>query len=144
MFLPARGSGGGAASAVSQSWPDTVLWRLGGFFLLLLLEGARCLANPSNAPGINNNNRPNVNVFMSEEEVKKLLGAYKLLYFSVCSTIFLLHPKFCLELEVFGTLSNLIASNLLTLLKANFCVCLVSRRTQVVSNNAHKLLKSLF
>uniref|UniRef100_A0A9J8CMD4 Receptor like tyrosine kinase n=1 Tax=Cyprinus carpio carpio TaxID=630221 RepID=A0A9J8CMD4_CYPCA len=81
MFLPARGSGGGAASAVSQSWPDTVLWRLGGFFLLLLLEGARCLANPSNAPGINNNNRPNVNVFMSEEEVKKLLGLDAELYY---------------------------------------------------------------
>lgn len=78
MFPPARGSGGGEASAVSRGWLHTVLWRLGGFFLLLLLEGARCLANPSNAPGINNNNRPNVNVFMSEEEVKKLLGAYTL------------------------------------------------------------------
>lgn len=76
MFPPARGSRGGAASAVSRGWPHTVLWRLGGFFLLLLLEGARCLANPSHAPGINNNNRPNVNVLMSEEEVKKLLGAY--------------------------------------------------------------------
>lgn len=95
MFLPARGSGGGAASAVSRGWQHTVLWRLGGFFLLLLLEGARCLANPSNAPGINNNNRPNVNVFMSEEEVKKLLGVYTLLYFPVCSTLFLLCPNFC-------------------------------------------------
>uniref|UniRef100_A0A8C2CSP2 Tyrosine-protein kinase RYK n=1 Tax=Cyprinus carpio TaxID=7962 RepID=A0A8C2CSP2_CYPCA len=81
MFPPARGSGGGAASSVSRGWPHTVLWRLGGFFLLLLLEGARCLANPSNAPGINNNNRPNVNVFMSEEEVKKLLGLDAELYY---------------------------------------------------------------
>uniref|UniRef100_A0A672ML77 Tyrosine-protein kinase RYK n=1 Tax=Sinocyclocheilus grahami TaxID=75366 RepID=A0A672ML77_SINGR len=81
MFLSARGSGGGAASAVSRGWPHTVLWRLGGFFLLLLLEGARCLANPSNAPGINNNNRPNMNVFMSEEEVKKLLGLDAELYY---------------------------------------------------------------
>uniref|UniRef100_A0A671T2G3 Tyrosine-protein kinase RYK n=1 Tax=Sinocyclocheilus anshuiensis TaxID=1608454 RepID=A0A671T2G3_9TELE len=76
-----RGSGGGAASAVSRGWPHTVLWRLGGFYLLLLVEGARCLANPSNAPGINNNNRPNVNVFMSEEEVKKLLGLDAELYY---------------------------------------------------------------
>ncbi|XP_051567555.1 tyrosine-protein kinase RYK-like isoform X2 [Myxocyprinus asiaticus] len=80
MFVPARGSGGGAAAA-SRGWPHTVLWRLGGFFLLLLLEGARCLTNPSNAPGINNNNRPNVNVFMSEEEVKKLLGLDAELYY---------------------------------------------------------------
>ncbi|XP_016138284.1 tyrosine-protein kinase RYK-like [Sinocyclocheilus grahami] len=81
MFPQARGSGGGAASAVSRGWPHTVLWRLGGFYLLLLVEGARCLANPSNAPGINNNNRPNVNVFMSEEEVKKLLGLDAELYY---------------------------------------------------------------
>lgn len=100
MFLPARGSGGGAASAVSRGWHHTVLWRLGGFLLLLLLEGARCLTNPSNAPGINNNNRPNVNVFMSEEEVKKLLGVYslfsRLLHFiSALSKVLVRTRTFC-------------------------------------------------
>lgn len=79
MFVPTRGSGG-VATAVSMGWPHMVLWKLGGFFLLMLLDGARCLANPSIAPGINNISRPNVNVFMSEEEVKKLLGVYNLLF----------------------------------------------------------------
>lgn len=79
MFVPARGSGGGA-TAVSRGWPHMVLWKLWGFFLLMLLDGARCLASPSIAPGINNNSRPNVNVFMSEEEVKKLLGVYNLFF----------------------------------------------------------------
>nr|XP_055068953.1 tyrosine-protein kinase RYK isoform X2 [Misgurnus anguillicaudatus] len=80
MFVPARGSGGGA-TAVPRSWPHTLAWKLGGLFLLLFLEGARCLTNPNNVPGINNNNRPNVNVFMSEEEVKKLLGLDAELYY---------------------------------------------------------------
>ncbi|TRZ01645.1 hypothetical protein DNTS_012303 [Danionella cerebrum] len=76
MFLAARGSGGGA-----QGWPHTVLlWKLVAFFLLLF-KGARCLASPSNSPGINSNNRPNVNIFMSEEEVKKLLGLDAELYY---------------------------------------------------------------
>lgn len=57
----------------SRGWPHSVLWRLGGFFFLLLLEGAGCLANPSSLSGVNNNN-PSVNIYMSVEEVKKLLG----------------------------------------------------------------------
>lgn len=69
--------------SVSRGWPHSVLWRLGGFFFLLLLEGVVCLANPSSAPGVNNNNnnRPSVNVYMSEEEVKKLLGLDAELYY---------------------------------------------------------------
>jgi len=137
MFVPARGSGGGAASAVSRGWPHMVLWRLGGFFLLLLLEGARCLTNPSNAPGINNNNRPNVNVFMSEEEVKKLLGVYYVkvtLYFPVCSTLFLLCPKCWLQ-ELFGTLSNKLTFFYLAYL--NSCPKVHTSRFK----HAHKLLK---
>lgn len=49
---------------------------------LLLLEAAACLANPS-APSINsnNNNHPSVNVYMSEEEVRKLLGLDAELYY---------------------------------------------------------------
>lgn len=49
---------------------------------LLLLEAAACLANPS-APTINsnNNNHPSVNVYMSEEEVRKLLGLDAELYY---------------------------------------------------------------
>ncbi|KAK6478435.1 tyrosine-protein kinase RYK isoform X1 [Huso huso] len=57
-------------------------WRGGGFVFLLLLEAATCLANPS-APTINsnNNNHPSVNVYMSEEEVRKLLGLDAELYY---------------------------------------------------------------
>ncbi|XP_030647459.1 tyrosine-protein kinase RYK [Chanos chanos] len=76
---PAYWSGG--SPSVSRVWPHTVLWRLGGFFFLLLLEGAVCLASPSSAPGTNNNNRPRVNVYMSEEEVKKFLGLDAELYY---------------------------------------------------------------
>ncbi|XP_071373685.1 tyrosine-protein kinase RYK isoform X2 [Centroberyx affinis] len=65
----------------SRGWPHSVLWRLGGFFFLLLLEGAGCLANPSSAPGVNNNNHPSVNIYMSVEEVKKLLGLDAELYY---------------------------------------------------------------
>ncbi|XP_013884545.1 tyrosine-protein kinase RYK isoform X2 [Austrofundulus limnaeus] len=57
----------------SPGWPHSVLWRLGGFFFLLLLEGAGCLANPGSSSA-NNNNQPSVNIYMSVEEVKKLLG----------------------------------------------------------------------
>lgn len=70
--------------AVSRGGTHSVLWRLGGFFFLLLLEGAVCLANPSSAPGVNNNNnnnRPSVNIYMSEEEVKKILGLDAELYY---------------------------------------------------------------
>lgn len=65
-----RGSGSPSESRV---WPHSVLWRLGGFFFLLLLEGAGCLASPGSPVGVNNNN-PGVNIYMSVEEVKKLLG----------------------------------------------------------------------
>ncbi|XP_041913117.1 tyrosine-protein kinase RYK isoform X1 [Alosa sapidissima] len=72
----------GASSYVSRGWPHSVLWRLGGFFFLLLLEGALCLASPSGPPGTNNNsNRPYVNIFLSTEEVKKLLGLDAELYY---------------------------------------------------------------
>lgn len=69
-----RGSG---SPPESRGWPHSVLWRLGGFFFLLLLEGAGGLANPSSPSGVsnsNNNNNPSVNIYMSVEEVKKLLG----------------------------------------------------------------------
>ncbi|XP_041862808.1 tyrosine-protein kinase RYK [Melanotaenia boesemani] len=65
----------------SQGWPHSVLWRLGGFFFLLLLEGAGCLANPGSPSGIINNNNPSVNIYMSVEEVKKLLGLDAELYY---------------------------------------------------------------
>lgn len=65
----------------SGSWgrPHSVLWRLGGFFFLLLLEGAFCLASPSSSPGVNSN--ANVNIYMSLEEVKKFLGLDAELYY---------------------------------------------------------------
>ncbi|XP_015462462.2 tyrosine-protein kinase RYK isoform X1 [Astyanax mexicanus] len=49
--------------------------------LLLMVEGALCLAKPGGAPPLNGNGRPSVNVFMSEEEVKKLLGLDAELYY---------------------------------------------------------------
>lgn len=59
-----------------RGWPLSGLWRPGGFsfFLLLLLEGAGCLANPGGPPGVYYGNKPLVNIYMSVEEVKKLLG----------------------------------------------------------------------
>ncbi|XP_075880466.1 tyrosine-protein kinase RYK isoform X2 [Nelusetta ayraudi] len=75
-----RGSG---SPPESRCWPHSVPWRLGGFFFLLLLERAACLANPISPSGVNsnsnsnnnNNNKiPGVNIYMSVEEVKKLLG----------------------------------------------------------------------
>ncbi|XP_039667893.1 tyrosine-protein kinase RYK isoform X2 [Perca fluviatilis] len=69
----------------SRGWPHSVMWRLGGFFFLLLLEGAGCLANPSSSSGVNNNNnnhnQPSVNIYMSVDEVKKLLGLDAELYY---------------------------------------------------------------
>ncbi|XP_030583218.1 tyrosine-protein kinase RYK isoform X3 [Archocentrus centrarchus] len=67
----------------SRVWPHSVLWRLGGFFFLLLLEGAGCLASPGSPAGVNdnNNNNPGVNIYMSVEEVKKLLGLDAELYY---------------------------------------------------------------
>ncbi|XP_053286581.1 tyrosine-protein kinase RYK isoform X3 [Pleuronectes platessa] len=74
-----RGSG---SPSEPRAWPHSVLWRLGGFFFLLLLEGAGCLANPSSTSGNNNNNQlPSVNIYMSVEEVKKLLGLDAELYY---------------------------------------------------------------
>ncbi|XP_015216755.1 tyrosine-protein kinase RYK isoform X2 [Lepisosteus oculatus] len=80
MLLLAEAIGGGSGS---RGWPESELfrWRREGFLVLLLLEAAAvCLANPS-APGISSNNRPSVNVYMSEEEVKKLLGLDAELYY---------------------------------------------------------------
>ncbi|XP_014830202.1 PREDICTED: tyrosine-protein kinase RYK isoform X2 [Poecilia mexicana] len=71
----------------SRGWPHSVLWRLGGFFFLLLLEGAGCLASHSIPSGVhinnnnNNNDNPRVNIYMSVEEVKKFLGLDAELYY---------------------------------------------------------------
>ncbi|XP_076871247.1 tyrosine-protein kinase RYK isoform X3 [Brachyhypopomus gauderio] len=67
----------GSGVWVSRGGPHTVPWRLGGFFFLLLVEGALCLARASG----NHNNGPSVNVYMSEDEVKKLLGLDAELYY---------------------------------------------------------------
>lgn len=66
MLGPNRGSG---CPSEPRGWPHSVPWRLGGFFFLLLLEGACCLASPGP-----DSHSPAVNVYMSVEEVKKLLG----------------------------------------------------------------------
>lgn len=47
-----------------------MLWKLGSFIFLILLKRSDCLANPSYLP----DNNPSVNIYMSLEEVKKLLG----------------------------------------------------------------------
>uniref|UniRef100_A0A8C7YID0 Tyrosine-protein kinase RYK n=1 Tax=Oryzias sinensis TaxID=183150 RepID=A0A8C7YID0_9TELE len=60
-----------------RGWRRSVPRRLGGFFFLLLLEGAGCLANP----GVYPHNKPAVNIYMSVEEVKKLLGLDAELYY---------------------------------------------------------------
>lgn len=66
-----RGSTLGSGSPSEwRGWRRSVPRRLGGFFFLLLLEGAGCLANP----GVYPHNKPAVNIYMSVEEVKKLLG----------------------------------------------------------------------
>ncbi|XP_041791435.1 tyrosine-protein kinase RYK isoform X3 [Chelmon rostratus] len=73
---------GSGSPPESRGWPHSVLWRLGGFFFLLLLEGAGCLANPSSTSGVGgSNNNPSVNIYMSVEEVKKLLGLDAELYY---------------------------------------------------------------
>ena len=83
------GPGGGCGPPPgSRGWPHSVLWRLGGFFFLLLLEGAGCLADPSGPSAVNNNNNNSsnsnsVNIYMSVEEVKKLLGEFA----RVCVTL---------------------------------------------------------
>lgn len=58
--------------AGSQRWPQSMLWKLGSFIFLILLKRVACLASPSYLP--DNNNNPSVNIYMSLEEVKKLLG----------------------------------------------------------------------
>lgn len=69
----ARGSGGRRSGCRARPLP--ALRTLGGCGLLLLLQTALCLARPSGIISTNtNNNRPSVNVYMSEDEVKKLLG----------------------------------------------------------------------
>ncbi|KAF3835744.1 hypothetical protein F7725_028302 [Dissostichus mawsoni] len=74
---------GSGSPPESRGGPHSVLWRLGGFFFLLLLEGVGGLASPSAASGDNNNNNnsPSVNIYMSVEEVKKLLGLDAELYY---------------------------------------------------------------
>ncbi|KAM7410532.1 hypothetical protein PAMA_001796 [Pampus argenteus] len=74
---------GSGSSSDSRGWPHSVLWRVGGFFFLLLLEGAGCLANPSSVLDNNNinNNNHSVNIYLSAEEVKKLLGLNAELYY---------------------------------------------------------------
>uniref|UniRef100_A0AAY5JVX7 Receptor like tyrosine kinase n=1 Tax=Esox lucius TaxID=8010 RepID=A0AAY5JVX7_ESOLU len=81
MFFPQGLVRRCGSPAVCRGWPHSVQWRLGGFFFLLLLEGAVCLASTSSAPAPGINNRPSVNVYMSEEEVKKLLGLDAELYY---------------------------------------------------------------
>lgn len=58
------------APAGSQRWLHSMLWKLGSFIFLTLLKRSDCLANPSYLP----DNNPSVNIYMSLEEVKKLLG----------------------------------------------------------------------
>ncbi|XP_069006978.1 tyrosine-protein kinase RYK isoform X3 [Embiotoca jacksoni] len=75
---------GSGSPAESRGRPHSARWRLRGFVLLLLLEGAGCLTNPSSPSGVNNNNNnnnPSVNIYMSVEEVKKLLGLDAELYY---------------------------------------------------------------
>uniref|UniRef100_A0A8K9V7A7 Tyrosine-protein kinase RYK n=1 Tax=Oncorhynchus mykiss TaxID=8022 RepID=A0A8K9V7A7_ONCMY len=83
FFLLGGGGGGGSRSpSVYRDWTHSVQWSLGGFFLLLFLEGTVCLANPSTSvPTLDINNHPSVNVYMSEEEVNKLLGLDAELYY---------------------------------------------------------------
>lgn len=69
----ARGSGGRRSGCHTRPLP--ALRTLGGCVLLLLLQAALCLARPGGIISTNiNNNHPSVNVYMSEDEVKKLLG----------------------------------------------------------------------
>ncbi|XP_014005210.1 tyrosine-protein kinase RYK isoform X2 [Salmo salar] len=63
---------------VYRRWSNPVQWSL---FSLLLVEGAVCLASTSTTPALGINHRPSVNVYMSEEEVKKLLGLDAELYY---------------------------------------------------------------
>ncbi|XP_027002747.1 tyrosine-protein kinase RYK isoform X3 [Tachysurus fulvidraco] len=73
-----RGSGGRRSGFLTRPLP--ALRTPGGYVLLLLLQAALCLARPGGIIS-NNNNHPNVNVYMSEDEVKKLLGLDAELYY---------------------------------------------------------------
>ncbi|XP_029938708.1 tyrosine-protein kinase RYK isoform X3 [Salarias fasciatus] len=73
-----RGSG---CPSESRGSPHSLPRRFGGFFLLLLLDGACCLTSLGSPLGVNHNNSPNVNIYMSVEEVKKLLGLNAELYY---------------------------------------------------------------
>ncbi|XP_017335617.1 tyrosine-protein kinase RYK isoform X1 [Ictalurus punctatus] len=76
----ARGSGGPRSECRARPLP--ALRTLGGCVLLLLLQAALCLARPGVIISTNNNNNhPSVNVYMSEVEVKKLLGLDAELYY---------------------------------------------------------------
>lgn len=78
----ARGSGGRRSGCCAR--PLSALRTLGGCVLLLLLQAAVCVARPGGIINTNsNNNRPSVNVYMSEGEVKKLLGKCMCVSFSV-------------------------------------------------------------
>uniref|UniRef100_A0AAY4ESA2 receptor protein-tyrosine kinase n=2 Tax=Denticeps clupeoides TaxID=299321 RepID=A0AAY4ESA2_9TELE len=78
-MAPGRDAMSGREDA--RGWPRSALRRLGGFFLLLLLEGALCSASPSTLPGHTDNSRPYVNVFLSPDEMNKLLGVHAELYY---------------------------------------------------------------
>lgn len=66
-------------SGCVRGWSCSQAWRRAGCFFVVLLQVAVCLANPS-IPG-NVNNKPGVNVFMSEKEVNKFLGQEAELYY---------------------------------------------------------------
>ncbi|XP_072560645.1 tyrosine-protein kinase RYK isoform X1 [Paramormyrops kingsleyae] len=78
LAAPIRRYGGGSDPSGWPRWGRRRRRCL--FFLLLLLEAAACLANPG-APAIDNGDRPSVNVYMGEEEVKTLLGLDAELYY---------------------------------------------------------------
>uniref|UniRef100_A0A674MFE4 Tyrosine-protein kinase RYK n=1 Tax=Takifugu rubripes TaxID=31033 RepID=A0A674MFE4_TAKRU len=67
-----------AQTAEPRRWPHSMLWKLASFIFLILLKGIDCLANPSYLP---DNYNPSVNIYMSLEEVKKLLGLDAELYY---------------------------------------------------------------
>lgn len=68
----ARGSGGRRSGCRARPLPDRTT--LVGCGLLLLLQAALCLARPGGTISTSSNNHPSVNVYMSEDEVKKFLG----------------------------------------------------------------------
>ncbi|KAF4079255.1 hypothetical protein AMELA_G00190750 [Ameiurus melas] len=74
----ARGSGGRRSECRARPLPT--LGTLASCVLVLLLQAALCLARPGVIISTNNNH-PSVNVYMSEDEVKKLLGLDAELYY---------------------------------------------------------------